>query len=86
MLNLSNPNHKLFIEVDGQKFQVRALCHRRDTANILCADDPTLSVVDIDETSEIIIVADEMSMEDHAELLKETQKNNLTLSLNSASL
>ncbi len=86
MLNLSNPHHKLVIESDGQKFEVRALCHRMDTANMLCADGPTLSVIDIDGTSEMIIVADEMSMADRAELLQETQKNNLTLSLNCASL
>ena len=57
-----------------------------DTANILCSIDPTIAVIDTDGTSEVIILADEISMEDRAELLQETRKNNLTLSLNCASL
>lgn len=48
----------MFIEADGKRFQVRALCHSTDHANELCAADPTIAVIDVDEATGTTIVAD----------------------------
>ena len=48
----------MFIEADGKRFQVRALCHTTDEANALCAADPTIAVIDVDETTGTTILAD----------------------------
>ena len=48
----------MFIEADGKRFQVRAICHTTDEANALCAADPTIAVIDVDETTGTTILAD----------------------------
>ena len=58
MLNLSNPWHNLFIEADGKRFQVRALCHSTDQANELMAADSSIALIDVDETTGTSILAD----------------------------
>jgi hypothetical protein len=59
MLNLSNPNHKMFVEVDGKKFEVQALLPRTSgrVANALCATMPSWAIIDEELKSDLIIIA-----------------------------
>ena len=54
----------MFIEADGKRFQVRALCHSTDQANELCAADSTIAVIDVDEATGTTIVADVKEFKD----------------------
>jgi len=62
----------MFIEADGKRFQVRALCPSTDMANDLCAADdllnghPTIAVIDVDEATGTTILADITPMESPA--------------------
>ena len=56
--DLSNPWHKLVIIADGKMFQVRAICHTTNEANDRMAEDSTLAVIDVDETTGTTILAD----------------------------
>jgi len=58
MLTLSNPWHHMFVEADGKRFQVRALCASTDTANEFCAANPSVAVIDTDEATGTSIIAD----------------------------
>ena len=55
----------MFVEADGKRFQVRALCHSTDHANQLCAADSSIALIDVDEATGTHILADIKPMENN---------------------
>jgi hypothetical protein len=53
-MKLSNHHHKVFVHVDGKKFEVTAIVNSMKDANDICAADKTVGV--IDETSNGMII------------------------------
>ena len=55
---LSNPWMDMYVEADGKRFKVRAICKTVEHANLICQTNPTFGVICEDYKSETIIVAD----------------------------
>lgn len=61
-MKLSNPNHTVFVHVDGKKYEVAAIVNSHTDANDICAARNDVGV--IDETSNGMIIIAKLN---HAE-------------------
>lgn len=54
-MKLSNPNMKLFVQADGDRYEVEAVCQTMSHANSLCAANSNLGVIAEDECENIYV-------------------------------
>jgi hypothetical protein len=54
-MKLSNPHHKVFVHVDGQKFEVTAIVSKAQDANDIMAADETVALIDQTSNGMLII-------------------------------